>query len=252
MKKFILIFFSILILLGLSSWYLGKKYKSNENSLIIGTSADFAPFAFIQNQKIVGFDIDIAKEVARRLGKKAHFVNRDFDMLLPELQMGHIELIAAGMTSSPERAQQVNFSCTYIDGNPLIAVTLKNKISISSFEDLIGKKIIVNDGYTADLELSKNDKLDLIKLPNITDAFLALNSNRGDVFVTAKNTLNQFLNHYGKDKFNLFILPNTNENCAIAVNKENSELLDKVNKTLKSMIEDGTIEKLKNKWNLND
>lgn len=250
MKKLIIGFISVLIVLGFGVYFLSKKSSEQKNVLLIGTAGDFAPFAFIKDQELVGFDIDIAKEVAKRIGKNAQFVNRDFDMLLPEIQLGNVHMIAAGLTATEDRAKIVNFTKPYICGDPLVVITPKDGIVVEKLEDIFGKKVIVNDGYTADLYLSKISGPELIKLPSVTDAFLALKTNRADAFVTAFNTVQPSLKHYGENAYNIFKLPGTDENCALAISKDFPELLKDVQAGLDDMVADGTVEKLKIKWGI--
>lgn len=225
---------------------------ANSETLVVGTSADFSPFSFMKEGEIVGFDIDIAKEVADRLNKNIEIVNRSFDMLIPELQLGRIEMIAAGMTATPERSERVLFTEPYISKTPLVAITLKNNPAISSFENLKGKNIIVNTGYTADLQLSKFPDINIKRLPTISDALLALNSGQGDAFVTAENTIKSFLKTKAGENYNVYQLEGLEENTALAIAKNKPELLTQVQKALNEMQADGTIEKLKKKWGLDD
>ncbi|OGB83408.1 hypothetical protein A3F66_02380 [candidate division TM6 bacterium RIFCSPHIGHO2_12_FULL_32_22] len=223
--------------------------KINDEILIVGTSADFAPFSFLENNEIVGFDIDIAKEIAKKLNMPIEIVNRSFDMLIPEIQLGNIQLIAAGMSSTPEKAKQVLFTEPHLKGTNLIAISKKNTI-INSFDELKNEAVIVNGGYTSDLYLSKFEGINLKRLPTVADAFLALNSGQGTAFVTAENTVKHFFKKYGKENFNIYVLKNSSEDTALAVSKQSIELYLKINNAMQNLIKDGTIEKLKEKWEL--
>jgi arginine/lysine/histidine transporter system substrate-binding protein len=223
--------------------------KISNKTLIVGTSADFAPFSFLINNKIVGFDIDIANEIAQRLNMPIEIVNRSFDMLIPEIQLGNIHMIAAGMSITPEKSEQVLFTDPYITGTNLIAISKKNHL-INSFEDLKNKEVVVNSGYTSDLYLSQFKDINIKRLPTVSDAFLAINSGQGDVFVTAENTVIPFFKKYNQADFNIFKLKEKSEDTALAVSKHSQSLYKKINETLQNMIKDGTIKKLKEKWEL--
>lgn len=226
--------------------------------LLIGTNADFPPFAYIQDHKIIGFDIDIATEVAQRLNRTPVFTNMNFEMILPELQAGNVQILAAGLTITPERAQRVLFTQPYLGDVPLVIVSLNNNNNLKTLSDLQNKTVIVNDGFTADLYLSKqnsdaqtsNNKINLVRLPTVADAFMSLDSGSADAYVGAENSLNLFLKRNGREKYNLNILPDTSENCALAVSKKYPELLPEIQVALDSMQADGTINKLKTKWGL--
>lgn len=127
-NKRILIILGMLIITTAIFFYKAKKDHtpaSNQDVLVVGTSADFPRFTFINDEGvIVGFDIDIATEVAKGLGKKIEIKDRSFDMLIPEAQNGSIHIIAAGMTITPERAKQILFTKPYLKNEPLVILTL--------------------------------------------------------------------------------------------------------------------------------
>ena len=150
---------SLVFTLSLIVWFIffGKAPADplQSNKLIIGTNAEFAPFCFMKDNKIVGFDIDLALEVSKRLDKDPQIRNMDFDMLVPEIQIGGVHILAAGMTATPERSKQVLFTDPYIKGVPLMVISLKNRpLNKSGLDGLFGKRVVVNDGFTADLYLS--------------------------------------------------------------------------------------------------
>ncbi len=245
-----------LIMVGIflvsSSWISQKQIqpKMKPNTLIVGTSADFPPFSFLHNREIVGFDIDIANEVAKKMGKEILWENMPFDTLMSELQIGTLHMLAAGLTATPGRAQRVFFSEPYLKDVPLIAITLASQPPVTSLGDLNGKIVAVNSGYTADLYMSSIKGPILQHFPAPAEAFLAVKSGRVDAFVTAQNTVNPFLNAHADDKFNIFALPATDENNALAISKKYPELVSAVQKALDAMHKEGTIQALMKKWKI--
>lgn len=249
---------SLLILVGIcalaigmfwySFWYKPCPESTASTCLMVGTSADYKPFSFKENDEIVGFDIDVVKEVAHRLNKTIQFQDMPFEMLVPQIQLGRIHLIAAGMTVTPARAERVIFTEPYLTGDPLVIITLKDRPL--TYEELDGKNVIVNQGYTADFYLSKNSHINLIKLPSVADALMSLNAKRADAFVTASNTIKPFLDQYGHDNFNVAFVPETDENSALAISKEYPELAEQVKTVIRDMLADGTIDALKEKWHV--
>lgn len=248
----------IALALGASVAYMWYKRAPNPStgladSLLVGTNAEFQPFTFIDNDEIVGFDIDIATEIAKRLNKKIEFKNMSFEALIPEIQLGRIHMIAAGMTESPERAQRVLFAKPHLtDNNPLVVVTTVGKEPLKTIEDLKGKNIAVNQGYTADTTLSAHEGINLNRLSSstISEGLLVLQSGRADGYVAAKNSVMPYFKQYGTGTFTFEELPGTNENASIAVSKKYPELLPLIQKALDDMEQDGTIAQLKEKWNL--
>lgn len=245
------------VLIGASllalTWYRSiREYKPLDSTLIVGTSADFVPFSFRdKNLDIVGFDIDIAKEVAKRIDMQIDIQDKPFGMLLPQMEMGQIHMIAAGMTPTEERAKRVHFTNPYLTGNPLLVVTLAKNPPVDNLEDLKGKDVIVNTGYTADTYMSKIPGVNLIRLGKVADAIAALEHGKGYAFVTASYTLQPYLKETGKDKteFNIFTIQETDEKNALAISKKlPDEFFKKVQKALDDMEADGTLTALKQKW----
>ncbi len=228
---------------------------SQGQCLLVGTSDDFPPFSFNENGSIVGIDIDVVNEAARRLDKTVVLKNMNFDVLLRELQSGAIEAIACGMTPSEERKKRVLFTEPHLEGDSFVMVSLKNNLANSAnptgtVHDLVGKKVVVNEGYTADSYITQAG-IDALRTGNLAEAFLALQTGKADVFVTAGTPLKPYFAQHSETDFTITPLTGTNESCALAVTKKNPELCDALNRVLQEMKEDGTMNNLKKKWGLN-
>jgi len=128
----------------------------------------------------VGFDIDIAMELAKRLGVKLEIVSLPFDSLIPALQQGKIDLAIAGMTITEERAKVVDFSKPYFEANQAIVVRKDSKFEPKKLEDLVGKKVAVQLGTTGDLVVSDITGINVVRFQKFTDAFLELQNGRVD------------------------------------------------------------------------
>lgn len=229
---------------------LTKKSSAASDTIIIGTNAEFPPFSLINEQnQIVGFDIDIATEVIKRLNKKMEIKDRSFDMLIPEAQNGSIHIIAAGMTATPERAKQIIFTKPYLKGEPLVVITLK-KNPIASLDDLKGKEVVVNEGFTADTFMTSKPGILIKRLPAPAESFMDLQGEKSFAYVSALNAAKPFLQKFGENSFNIFKIEGTDENTAIGISKHYPELLAIIQPILDQMEADGTIEALKKKWNL--
>jgi arginine/lysine/histidine transporter system substrate-binding protein len=234
-------------------WYrTTKQPQPLSDVLIVGTSADFPPFSFRDTQNnIAGFDIDIITELAKRLNMQTIIKDRPFGVLLPDIELGQLHVIAAGMTPTPERQKSVKFTKPYITGNPLVIVSLKTQEPITSLEDLKNKKIIVNTGYISDEYMSDIKDVQLLRLPRVADAFTALENNKADAFVVSAYTLKPYLKDLDRDntKFNTFIITDTDESYALALSKLlPADFIASIEKTLDTMHSDGTIAALKQKW----
>jgi len=223
---------------------------SDDTTLLVGTNAEYPPFTFIKDGEIVGFEIDLAREVCKKMGKKMQLRDMPFTTLIPETIVGNLDFVAAGMSPTEERKKRVLFSKPYLTDDPFVIVTLKEKGSIGTVEELIGKTVVVNDGFTADIFLAGLKGITLQRLPALTDGFLSLQSGRSDAFVTSRNTIMPFISSKKGEPFQFHPIADTDESYAIMVSKKHPEILEQVQKALDALAEDGTIDKLKIKWEL--
>jgi arginine/lysine/histidine transporter system substrate-binding protein len=243
-----LIFFALTI--PIIFWYFATQRKgSSTDVIVVGTNAEYPPFAFIENDAVVGFDIDLISEIAKRLDKKIVFKDMPFDVLIPEMQRGSIHLIAAGMTPTAEREEEVIFSQCYFANDPLVIVSKADK-HITSIDQLNGKNVIVNDGYTADFYMSNLKGPILKRLPNPSVAFLALEADRADAYVAAKSTITPFFKDNEGQKFVTTPISGTEERYAFGISPKFSALLPLINKTIDEITQDGTLKKIKDKWGI--
>ena len=252
MKKSLL----LILATGILSLFIMYKYKQQKmdsvpnESIIIGTNAEYQPFCFVENNEIVGFDIDIAKEAIKRLGKKVIMKDMSWEALVSELQMGTVHLVAAGMTPSKEKAEVVYFTKPHLSGDPLVIITTAENKTIQSVDDLKGKTVIVNSGYTSDLYMSKFPEIKLLRLNNPADAFTALNAQKADAFISATNAVKPFFEQYKKDAYTITEINGTDETYSLVISKKYPKLYKQISSIMLEMTEDGTITHFKNKWKL--
>lgn len=236
------------LLFNLLGWLSFSMLDASAPTLVVGTNAEFPPFTYIDNEAIVGFDIDIAKEVAKRLDKEIQFKDMPFDALIPEIILGRVDFVAAGMSYTQERAERVSFTKPYLSEDPLVIFsTVKQNVDADSLKD---KTVVVIEGFTADQWISSRDDVHPMRLATQADGFMSIMSGRADAFVTAKSTVNAFLEVQDPSQFHAIIIDGTGETCALVVPKGKHEMLADVQKALDSMEQDGTISHLKTKWKL--
>jgi polar amino acid transport system substrate-binding protein len=215
--------------------------------LIVGTEPTFPPFEFVdEKNQVVGFDMDIANELAKRLGVKLEIVNLPFDSLIPALLQGKIDLIIAGMTITEERAKVVDFSKPYFEANQAIVVRKDGKFEPKKLEELVGKKVAVQLGTTGDLVVSEINGVQVVRFQKFTDAFLELQNGRVDAVVLDEAPAKAYVKKF--PKFLISTVVDTGETYGIAVKKGNKELLNFVNQTLDILKSSGTYNKLIQKW----
>lgn len=254
-KPTLYIVIALIIAISAAIWYKAEKTiitATPLDTVIVGTNAEFPPFSLRQDDTITGFDIDVIAEVLKRLDKTMVLKDIPFDALIPEIQLGNIHVIAAGITPTQERAQRALFTRPHLAaGNPLIVITLKNQ-AFTTLDDLAGKTVVVNEGYFADSYMSEQPGVNIIRLSSaaVSDGMLALESGRADAFVTALYPMKPYFDKYDINNFSVTPIPGTEESSAFAVSKYYPELRDYIQATLDRMQEDGTLTDLKTKWNL--
>jgi polar amino acid transport system substrate-binding protein len=218
--------------------------------IVIGTNSEFKPFSFVENGTVVGFEIDVVTEVFKRLNKEITIKDVPFDALIPELQLGNIHVIAAGMTPTLERKKRVYFTNPHLKTDVLAVVSLKDRHL--SIDDLNGKKVVVNEGYTADSYMSEKPNIHLIRLSSnsVSDGVMALKAGSADAFVTAVHPMRPYLEKYGADTISIIPIEGTEESSAFAISRHYPELAGQIQTVLNEMEADGTLMAIKKKWNV--
>ena len=229
MMKFLLDILVVALVFGCQKNEKGSK-------VYVGTNVEFAPFEYREGKNIVGFDIDLIKEIARISGFEIEFVDMQFDGLLPALESGKIDLIISGMTATEDRKKFVDFSSPYYSTKQAILV-YQDEQKIQSFDDLVGRKVGVVLGFTGDILVSKIPNIQSQKFNAASEVILALKSKKIEAVVmdyeTAKN--------YAKQNSELKLVQTdfASEEYAIAMRKGNEELLGKINQAIKQIKENG-------------
>ena len=246
----------IILALAASFIYLWHSTKRDSTTtqknkiILVGTNAEYPPYTFIKNNEIVGFDIDIAKKVFKKIKRKYEIKDMAWTALIPAIQLNQIQVIAAGITATPRREKHALFTKPYIEGDPLLIVNLAQNPTIKSIDELKGKRVLVDEGYTADTYMSKIKGVILQRTTSPVQGFLALKSKRADAYVIAKSPAQPFFDKYGTQAFNTTEIEDASENYSLAISKKHPELLKKIQKALTEMEKDGTINTLKIKWKL--
>lgn len=255
MNKSLYLLLALIAGVTVAIWYNAQQItfsEPTEDNIIIGTNAEFQPFSFKQGEDIVGFDIDVVSEIFKRLHKQITIKDMPFDALIPEIQLGTIHVIAAGITPTPERAKQALFTKPHITDNPLVIIALKKNTPITGVQDLRDKEVVVNEGYIADTYMSAQEGPIVTRLssPSITSGIMALQSRRADAFVAAQHSLQPYFDTFGTNDFQIIPIPGTEETSAFAISKYYPDLRDLMQAILDRMESDGTLNALKKKWNL--
>lgn len=231
--------FALILILILSGC--GKK-----ETLKMGTEATFAPFEFTNEEnEVIGFDIDIANEIAKSMKKELEIVNMDFDSLTAAVQANQIDMAVAGMTITKERLKNVDFSIPYYDASQVIVVQEDND-TISKRDDLSGKIIAVQMGTTGADSALEIENANVKQFGKVNEAFLELKNGRADAVIIDAPVAKNYLKNLSGLK--IASEPFTEEQYAIAVKKGNTELLNDINQVLTELMESGKYDDLYNKW----
>ena len=168
-----------------------------------------------------------------------------FDALIAESVLGQVDFVAAGMSYTDERAKRVLFTSSYLSDDPLMIVSYTQNMTL---DDLAGKKVVVNEGFTADIMLSERSDVTLVRLATAPDGFLAVKNKRVDAFVTAKSTFDAFVASQGMSGLFATTVPDSDQTCALVISKKFPELHGKIQAAIDAMIADGTMQAIKKKW----
>lgn len=231
MKKILLLLFTTTILLC------GCGKKNDE--LIMVTEAGFAPYEYYDNNEIVGVDIDIANEIAKKLGKKLVIKDVAFDSIINEVKTGKADFGAAGISFSEERNKEVDFSNNYSESKQVIIVQNDSKITES--KDLENKKIAVQLGSIGDSYISQNIKsAEIIRQKKFLSAVEDLKAAKVDAIVMDELPAKEIV----KVNSGLKILPQTltTDSYGMIVKKGNTELLNTINEVIKELSDSGKID----------
>ncbi|MCQ2969036.1 MAG: transporter substrate-binding domain-containing protein [Clostridium sp.] len=214
--------------------------------LVVGLSADYAPYEFhiIEDgqDKIVGFDVSLAEEIADELDVDLKIKEMDFDALITALPAGKIDLIISGMNPTEKRKQAVDFSNIYYTANHGILVRAEDVDKYNDFSDLDGLKVGAQLGSTqAELASTLIDKANLQLLSNVNNLILELKSGKVDAIVMELSVAQIAIKNNPDLAIGKPVYEETEGGNAVAIAKGNEDLVDIVNKVISRVTEDGTM-----------
>lgn len=222
-----------------------------KKELIIGLDDNFPPMGFRDNSgEIVGFDIDMAKEVGKRMGVKVTFKPVEWDGIILSLNNKDIDAIWNGLTITDKRKEQIAFSKVYVQNKQIVIV--KSKSNTSKKSDLNDKIIGLQMGSSSETALASDSQLtsslkEVKKYSNNTEALLDLNAERIDAVivdeVVGRYYVSKKVGDYKVLDENLGV-----EDYGVGLRKSDTSLTEEVNKLLEEMKSDGTANTLCQKW----
>ena len=213
-------------------------------TLVMATNAEFEPYEYHDGGEIVGIDVDIAKAIAESLGMELKIEDMAFDSIIMAVNSGKADVGIAGMTVTEDRLENVNFSDPYATSSQVIIVTEDSEIGSS--DDLSGKKIGVQLGTTGDILADDIEGAEVECYNKGFEAVQALSQGKIDAVIIDRQPAEVFV----EQSEGLKILDEAfaEEEYAIAIAKDNTELLDKVNTALGELKESGKLDEIIGKY----
>lgn len=224
--------------------------KAEGGTLVMATNAAFPPYEYVEGDEIVGIDAEIAQAIANDLGMTLQIDDMDFDSIIPAVQGGKADMGVAGMTNTEERRQNVDFSDSYATGVQVIIVTEDS--DIASPDDLEGKLIGVQQGTTGHIYCADTPENggfgeeNVMAYPNGASAVEALKTGKVDCVVIDNEPAKAFV--AANEGLKILDTEFVTEDYAIAISKDNPELLEQVNASLAKLKEDGTLQGIIDKY----
>ena len=252
-----LVVISTVVCMGLGLTGCGAKATSgtlDKDTLVVGLDDTFAPMGFRdENGEITGFDIDLAKAMGEKLGKKIEFQSIDWNMKETELNGGNIDFIWNGYSISDERKKQVDFSVPYLKNRQII-ITLADS-DIATKADLEGKVVAAQTGSTAvDAIEAEPEVMATFKdgkpvtYESNNDVLMDLEAGRVDAAVADEIIIRYYISKKGEEKYKILEEDFGEEEYGVGMRKGDTAMVEAFNKAYKELKEDGTVAEISTKW----
>ncbi|MCY6957029.1 amino acid ABC transporter substrate-binding protein [Clostridium brassicae] len=255
MKKLITLSLSFIIVLGLFGCGSSKNPTSNSSKdeipkkIVVGLDDSFPPMGFRSDEdKIIGFDIDMANEMAKRMGVEIEYMPTEWSGVIPALKAEKFNVVISAMSVTEERKKEIAFSNPYILEKQVIVVKKDNK-NINSSKDLKDKIVGVQLGSTSAEAIKpiRNTMKEVKEYDKNTDALQDLSIGRLDAVAVDELVARYYMKEHN-DKYRVVEKEISKEPIAIGFRKEDTNLIQKFNETLKAMQTDGTMSKISKQW----
>jgi polar amino acid transport system substrate-binding protein len=217
--------------------------------LVAGVKDSLPPFGYVdeQTRQIIGYDVDFVKAIADRLGVKLELKPVTSASRMPQLTEGNIDIIAATMTKTPERAQQIDFSVTYFATGQKFLV---KKGTVKALADLEGKKIGTAKGSTSEQNVAKAvPSATVLSFDDYPQAFLALQQGKVFAVTTDESILAGIRGKApNKEEFEIPDVQISDEPYGLGMRKGDKAFVDFVNETIVEMEKTGKAKEIFVKW----
>ena len=222
----------------------------DHDTLIIGTSGDNPPFEFYQNGELVGFDIDLGRMLAEKLGRKVSFVDMPFESLVAALQSKKVDLVLAAMTATDDRKRAVDFTRPYYKASAVLVTP--GLTNLDTIKDLNNTTIAVQLGSTFELyakeTLIPHAKITLRSLNKVTDMIQELRLQRIEGLIIGTAEAARILN--ANSSFRVMPLPDSKSAGEAVVLPKGSSLTQTLDTMIATLEAEGVLERQKEKWGM--
>lgn len=232
--------------------------KSTLNAILkrgelrIGLDAGYMPFEMTDKKgDIVGFDVDIAKEMAKSMGVKLVVVNTDFDGIIPALMADKFDIIVSGMTINQERNLQINFASPYMVAGQAILLNKKHEGKITSYKDLNDPQytVVSRIGTTGEQAAKRMiSKAQYKSFEKESDGAMEVLNGQGDAFVYDLPFCAVFMAQQGGQKLVLLDDVFTYEPLGFGIKKGDPDFLNWLDNFLTQIKADGRYDRIYDKW----
>lgn len=214
-------------------------------TLVMATNTDFPPYEYYQGGLITGIDIEIAELIAGELGAELEITDMDYNGIIGAVQNGTADFGMAGIAVTADRSERVDFTDSYITNTQMIVVMQGS--DISDAEDLYGKKIGVVADSTADVYVTDDYGEDCaVRCRRSADVLMELKSGTVDAVIVSDTVAERWM--LDNDSIAVIGTPYVEEEYAIAVAKENTELLNQINAAIAKLEREGKIQAIADKY----
>lgn len=250
------LFAGLTVLCGMASADVLSDIKA-KGEMVVGTSADYPPYeSKDESDNFIGFDMDLIREVGKRMGVKVKIVDMGFDTLIASLQNKKVDAVIAAMQATPERDKSVDFSIVYHEIKDAFLVKKGSEIKMSKPQDAAGHKIAVQTGSIQEkwvnkhlVEAGKTDKDKVFSYERVDNAAMDVGAGRVDILFIISDPAKQHA-----EKAGLEIALITKETVAggqsIAMPEGEAALKAEIDKAIEAIKADGTMKKLMDKYGL--
>ena len=218
--------------------------EATGGTLVMATNAEFPPYEYREGDNVVGIDVEIGEAIAKSMGMELKVEDMAFDSIIVAVDAGKADVGLAGLTVTEDRLMNVNFSDPYTTATQ--AVIVKDDSPITSPNDLEGKKIGVQLGTTGDQYAGDIKDATVERYNKGFEAVQAMTQGKIDAVIIDREPAKVFVEQ--NEGIKMLDEAYTEEEYAIAIKKDNEELLKKVNTALAELKSSGELQKILDKY----